>query len=90
MNNGFFYNLLNYQTIQELTYKNSLKYVKYLNNKINNDTFLLFENIDYEYLISIEQKFIDDEEIQFYIKQLKSKIFNCFMIKKQIINRNIR
>lgn len=84
---------LNFQNFINFTYSfNSFQYTKEqalvdLQEMLNNNELKDFNFINYEKLFYIDVYYSDDDNIQFYLKQVKTLIANNWYERQLILNR---
>ena len=84
---------LNFQNFINFTYSfNSFQYTKEqalvdLQEMLNNNELKDFNFINYEKLFYIDVYYSDDDNIQFYLKQIKTLIANNWYERQLILNR---
>lgn len=88
MKNNYFLSSLRYSKNKKFDYQVVKDYLQQLLLQIDRKQFYN-DNINYEYLIAIDEYYKEEETIQFYLKQIKKIITKNYDMKQKLINKYI-
>ena len=88
MKNNYFLSSLKYSKNKKFDYQVVKDYLQQLLLQIDRKQFYN-DNINYEYLIAIDEHYKEEETIQFYLKQIKKIITKNYDMKQKLINKYI-